>query len=192
MSPKSQFFFLILILIVIAAVSWYFGLFGKTRDILFNSSADELGQWKKKTFQESAKEIIGIAAAIPQKLSQNIIKNTKEALLESAKEEVGSVIDIAQQKLGLAVQQANERPLAITLAGNINKPISFFVDGGDENSSYAVDWGDGDRLSGKVAAGEKKILEHTWRERGTYLVVAEVTDKNKEIKRYSFPIAIEP
>ena len=193
MSSKPHLFFII-IFIVIAVVFWYFGLWNKTKDILLNFNNIDLktGIANTKESRQTIKNIAKTVTAIPEKIISQASQKVKEALLESAKKEVSGVIDSAQQKLGLqSTAPLNERPLVVSLIGKKNNPLSFFIDSQEEGVEYNVDWGDGNKSNGFLATPQKKIIEHSWLASGSYLVTAEIINKNKGIRNFSFPIVIE-
>ena len=194
MTSKSHLFFFIIVAIGIAVVFWYFGLWNKTKDILlsFNNVDLKSGIENTKESRQTIKNIAKTVTAIPEKIISQASQKIKDAFLESAKEEVSNAIDSAQQKFGLQSSASpNERPLIVSLISKKNSPLSFFIDSQENDVDYTIDWGDDNKSIGKLTSFQKKIIEHSWLADGSYLVTAEIVNKNKEIKKFSFPIAIE-
>lgn len=200
MQSRGAFFIWLIVIIAVGVVVWWSGLFNKTRDLAlrFGPSTFEftsgLGDVKNApSVKEKVKKILDKVASVPLQIASVVGQTVKNALVESAKEEVGVAIDAAQQKLGLGISGVvNEQPLAIAIRGARSRPLGFLIDGRDGNGSYAIDWGDDEKSTGNVAANEKKIVEHSWPQAGSYLVIALLTTtKTGATRLFSFPVVIE-
>lgn len=64
------------------------------------------------------------------------------------------------------------------------------MDPDGDNVSYWVEWGDGthDGWIGPVPSGEHIMVNHTWAERGSYLIKAKAKDINQTESDYSTPL----
>ena len=189
---QPRFFFFLIVAALIIGAFWYFGLWDKTKDIFINFNKSDLKVESSQGGKTSdiVKNVTKTIVAIPEKVFTRATDAIKASLLESAKEEVGIAIDSAQQKFGLGLLTApvNAFPLTMSLFSNKNKPLIFILEGAGVESSYSIDWGDGEKIAGKIGATEKKLLEHVWIANGSYLIKAEVT--NQEKREFSFPILI--
>jgi hypothetical protein len=70
-----------------------------------------------------------------------------------------------------------------------NYTISTMDPDGD-NVSYWVEWGDGthDGWIGPISSGEHIMVNHTWAERGSYLIKAKAKDINQAESNFSIPL----
>jgi len=64
------------------------------------------------------------------------------------------------------------------------------MDPDGDNVSYWVEWGDGthDGWIGPVPSGEHIMVNHTWDERGSYLITAKAKDINQAESNFSTPL----
>lgn len=204
---SGSFWFWLLILVILVAGVWYFGLFEKTRSFFIdfgkNPVLHQIEDSFSKSFSDPEKEPIGQSGelsvenllkktvAIPQKFVSQIIQKATDSAVESVKEQAGEAFDSLGQTIGLKSSgQINEPPLMVALNFSKNNLISFIVNGLEGDADFTVDWNDGERLSGRINAQEKKTIEHRWGKGGFYLVTAELKSKNGDVRKFSFPILI--
>lgn len=194
----KSFIWIMVILIILAGVIWWFGLFDKINTFSFNS-AESLSSLKNlnslnslKVAEKFNEPIVNKISELPKKIIASAVEKFKESLIGSAKNEVGQVIDSFQQNLGLRVSDiVNEKPFTISLSSNSNTPVYFLIDGADSEGAFVIDWGDSGQTRGEIEPNKKKIINHAWREIGIYLVNALISNKNNEARRFSFPIYIQ-
>ena len=195
---------IVIILIVAGGGSWWFGLFDKMNTFSFtyfpsdaiNIDVNKITDQVTEKFNEPSiiknetSSLIDNLYDFPKKIGAETVGQFKNSFVGSAKNEVGQIIDSVQQNLGLkAITPVNEKPFTVSLSSESNKPISFLIDGSNGEGVYVIDWGDGERVSGKIEMNDKKIVHHSWPEAGIYLVNALISNNN-QTHQFSFPINI--
>lgn len=211
----------LLLLIVGLTAGWYFGWFGKTRDVVMNLSGSTansdqdtgivseavsgaVSQLGRKISQPHAvknqiSSFFQTAASVPKNFISGAASGIKNSVVTSAKEELSSVLHSLEEGLGVAPlaldsptpAPVNEPPLIMTVVFSRGKSVRFIVAAAGRGQAYTIDWGDGRQENGRAAAGERKIIEHAWLESGSYAVTAIMDDGAGRQRRFSFPVGIE-
>ncbi len=139
--------------------------------------------------------LAGQAAEKTVKIFSNIIDGAKTEVFKVIKGTVNKKVDSIGVDLGVDVGRLNNEPAA----KEIQSPVIFTIKTGapayftiknKENGvlQYEVDWQDGKSESGKLAAGQSKLLSHAWLAVGQYEINFKVSDQERA-KEYAIAIA---
>ncbi len=139
--------------------------------------------------------VAGQAAEKTKEIFSNIIDGAKTEVFKVIKGTVNKKVDSIGVDLGVDVGRLNnelaskeiQSPVIFTI--KIGSPAYFTIKNKESGIlQYNVDWQDGKLESGKLTAGQSKLLSHAWLEAGQYEINFKVSDQERA-KEYAITIA---
>lgn len=145
-----------------------------------------------------AKETVGKVAGRAVEAVGDFVKSGTASVLSSVGEKLtslGSTIvgeELSTSSNGSSTVSAPSGsgfalppPLA-TINTKVNTPLVFSI---NRESSYKIQWGDGNREDGAVPEDSSRLVSHLWEKKGDYTIQFEL--KEKELTHtYSFPVRV--
>lgn len=119
----------------------------------------------------------------PKEIATGLLKDVKEAAVDSARKEAAKV-------LGVPVGTLGEDP-GVSIVRPVQQNLSLLMGANAEDLLYAIDWGDTQTATGSVKKGESKAIDHAWATAGEYVITVVVTGNATGKKTYSFPVTIQ-
>ncbi len=162
------------------------GVLGKT--------PEKVKSWKEK-MDTAIKSTVAFLTEKPKEAAVNFVQDVKDSALESARKEATKVLGlpkaiVAGSPQAGGGQNAGDIPSNISIVRSVRQNLSVLIDADNEDSTYAIDWGDGKTDKGSVLQKGSKTIDHLWIETGDYIVKVDVEGKAAGKKTFSFPITI--
>ncbi|MBI5079392.1 PKD domain-containing protein [Candidatus Wolfebacteria bacterium] len=132
---------------------------------------------------------------------QSVAQDAKKSAFGYFKEFAIEKINQIENKFGAGTEKDGaeekniEKKLTVKYSVKINKPAYFSVkgfSGGSGDIKYEIDWGDGGKESGNIRSDEVKIVSHSWKKEGDYLIKFKIASGDINNNDSEYPVTVLP